>query len=245
MNFTQEILYKTNRTIIDADVSSQMLAVLHKGKGENVVTMNGCDVFTVSAHSYMIRILDEELVIYDGESLQFFTLDGKCMRKVKVGSHLFDLLPMKGAVACTYRDQGVYGHELGEERIVVVYKDGTVKSQRSFAIDHQLNFDIRFARVKPYACMSTETNTIVHFTADFELQKTVQCPFKIADFIAMSYRYPFFIFVEENRVIFFHENGTFRETNDSFSYKVRSNYHRGPFVFLEVLEHEVIGWMLL
>lgn len=244
MNFTHEILYKTNRTIIDADVSSQMMAILHKGKGENIVTVNDCDVFTVSAHSYMIRILDEELVIYDGESLQFFTLDGKCMRKVKVGSHLFDLLPMKGAVACTYRDQGVYGHELGEERIVVVYKDGTVKSQRSFANDHQLDFDIRFARVKHYTCMSKETNTIVHFTADFKVQKTVSCPFELEDFIVMSYQYPYYIFIEENRVIFLHENGTYEETNRSFSYNVRSAYHRGPFVFLEILEDEVIGWKL-
>lgn len=243
MDIIRETIYKTNRTIIDADVSPLMTVVLHKGKGENIVTVNECDVFSVSAQAYMIRILDEDIVIYDGHKLQFFTVEGICTLEKTVGSHLYDLLPMKDAVACSYKDQGVYEHEFGERKIFVVHKDGAVMSYDSFANEHQLNFDIRFARIKPYACLSFETNSIVHFTADFQLQKTVSCPFIFGDIIAIGYRYPYYFFIEENKFIYMHEDGLYREIDKAFSYNVRSSYHRGPFVFLEILEQEVVGYI--
>jgi len=245
MNFIPQTLFKTNGNIIDADVSSEMTVALQKGKGEKIVTVNDEDVFTVSVHAYMIRILDEGLVIYDGKDLQFFTLDGICMQQVIVGGHVFDLLPMKDAVACTYRDQGVYGDAIGKEKIVLVKKDGTITSQLSFANEHHLNFDIRFARVKPYACMNIETNKILHFNQHFQLLKAEICPFELGDFLAMSYQYPYFLFLEEERWICLHENGTYQENKRSFSVNVRSHYHRGPFVFLEILEQEVIGYSFI
>lgn len=243
MNLIKETIYKSNRTILDADVSSQMIAILHKGIGEGIVTVNGGDVFTVSVHASMIRILDDAFVIYDGQTLQFFTQEGICTQEVEVGRHLFDLLPMKDAVACTYRDQGVYGHEMGEQKIVVVHKDGTVTSHLSFADEHSLDFDIPFARVKPFACLSMKTNSIVHFTADFQLQNKVPCPIHLREFIAMSYQYPHYFFAEEDKLIWLHEDGTCNEMKNTFSFHLRSSYHRGPYVFLEIVEQEVIGYL--
>ena len=138
MNLIKETLCKTNRTIIDADVSPQMTAVLVKGKGENIVTINGNDAFSVSTDFYMIRILDDSLAIYDGKKISFFTVDGKCIQEVAVGEYLFDMIPMRSSVICTYRDQGVYGHQLGEQRIVVVDKNGNVASYQDFAIRHEI-----------------------------------------------------------------------------------------------------------
>lgn len=244
MNFTKETVYQTNHTIIDADVSLQKIVVLKKGKGEHIVTINDSDKFSVCTNTYMIRILGDSLVTYDGHTVQFFTLEGLCTKKVEIGSHLFELLPMKNAVACTYRDQGVFEHEMGAQKIVVLHKDGTVTSHKSFANEHHLDFDIRFARVKPYACVSTETNSIIHFTSDFHVQKTLQCPFNIGDVIAMSYRYPYYIFLEENKIIILQEDGTYIEKNGNFSLHIRSNYHRGRYVFLEILKHEIIGWII-
>lgn len=241
MKLIKETLCKTNRTIIDADVSPQMTAVLVKEKGENIVTVNGNDAFSVSTDFYMIRILDDSLAIYDGKKISFFTVDGKCIQEVAVGEYLFDMIPMRSSVICTYRDQGVYGHQLGEQRIVVVAKDGNITSYQVFANRHQLDFDIRFARVKPYACLSTETNTIVQFTEDFTVQKTLPCPFNTADLISFSYHFPYYLFIENDKCIYFHINGTYEVINHSFSYNVRSNYHRGP-VFLEILEREVMGY---
>ena len=96
MNLIPKTLYKAKRKIIDADVSPQIIAVLQKGIGENKVIVNEKEVFAVCAQAYMIRILGEEIVIYDGKDLQFFTFDGTCTQHVTVGRHVLDLITMKG-----------------------------------------------------------------------------------------------------------------------------------------------------
>ena len=125
MQLIAQTLFKTTRNIVDADVTLQMTVVLQKGKGENIVTINDEDVFKVSSHVYMVRIVENELVMYDGQDIYFYTLDGECTQQVTVGRHVFDLLPMKDAVAITYRDEGVYDDPIGKETIVVVKNDGT------------------------------------------------------------------------------------------------------------------------
>lgn len=55
MKLKAQTLFETTRSIVDADISAQMTAVLQKGKGENIVTVNGVDVFTVSVNMYLLR----------------------------------------------------------------------------------------------------------------------------------------------------------------------------------------------
>ena len=99
----------------------------------------------------MLRIVGTELVLYDGQEIYFYTTDGKRTQQVTVGRRVFDLLPMQDAVAITYRDEGVYEDPIGKENIVVGKKNGTKISQLAFAEQHGLQYDIRFAKVKPFA----------------------------------------------------------------------------------------------
>ena len=179
MQLIAQTLFKSTRSILDADVSQLMTAVLQKGNGENVVTINNVDVFTVNPHMYMLRIVGTELVLYDGQEIYFYTTDGKCKQQVTVGHHVFDLLPMEDAVTITYRDEGVYDDPIGKETIVVVKNDGTMISQLAFAEQHGLQYDIRFAKVKPFACLSSEQNKIIHFNQQFDCLKTENCPFDV------------------------------------------------------------------
>ena len=238
MQLIAQTLFKTTRNIVDADVTLQMTAVLQKGKGENIVTINDEDVFKVSSHVYMVRIVENELVMYDGQDIYFYTLDGECTQQVTVGRHVFDLLPMKYAVAITYRDEGVYDDPIGKETIVVVKNDGTKISQLAFAEVHRLHYDIRFAKVKPFACISPEINKIVHFNQHFDLLKIDNCPFDLGNVIALSYQYPYLLFAEENRWICLHEDGKFEIHEQEFSVNLRSNYHRGPSLFIEIFEQQ-------
>ena len=119
----------SERVIIDADVSEQMKAVLFKGKGECIVSVNDEDVFSVSPQMFMLRIVGSELVLYDGQDLYFYTLDGICTQSFTIGCHVRHIEPMKMKVAVTYSDQGVYDDPIGKDVIVVVGKDGTLTSQ--------------------------------------------------------------------------------------------------------------------
>lgn len=76
MKLIATTLVGSERVIIDADVSEQMTAVLFKGKGECIVSINDEDVFSMSPHTYMLRIVGSELVLYDGQELHFYTLGG-------------------------------------------------------------------------------------------------------------------------------------------------------------------------
>lgn len=71
MKIVAQTLFESNQYIVDADVSQHMIAVLLKGKGECIVSINHEDVFTVSSQMYMLRIVGAELVLYDGQELFF------------------------------------------------------------------------------------------------------------------------------------------------------------------------------
>lgn len=143
---------------------------------------------------------------------------------------------MKDAVALTYSDQGVYDDPIGQEVIVVAQKNGTLASQRGFAEQHGLQYDICCAKVKPYACLSYVNNTIIHFNEQFELLKVEECPFEVGNVLAMSYHYPYFLFVEEAHWICLHEDGSYEAFGQAFSYNVRSAFHRGAPRFIGIFE---------
>lgn len=186
MKLIATTLVESERVIIDADVSEKLTAVLFKGKGKCIVSINDEDVFSVSPHMYMLRIVGSVLVLYDGQELHFYTLAGICTQSVTVGRHVRYIEQMKEKVAVTYSDQGMYDDPIGKGVIVVVGKDGTLTSQRAFAERYGLQYDICFAKVKPYACLSYENNTIIHFNEQFELVKVTECPFEVGNVLAMS-----------------------------------------------------------
>lgn len=99
-----------------------------------------------------------------------------------------------------------------------------------------LQYDICMAKVKPYACLSYENNKIIHFNEQFELIKVEQCPFEVGNVIAMSYRYPYYLLLEENRFICLQEEWSFEAFEQSFSYDVRSLIHRGIIKNIEKFE---------
>lgn len=242
MKLVATTLFESERVIVDADVSEQMTAVLLKGKGERIVSVNNEDMFSVSPHMYMLRIVGSEIVLYDGWELYFYTLAGIYTQHVTVGRHVRHIEPMKEKVVVTYSDQGVYDDPVGKEVIVVVKKDGTFTSQRAFAEQHGLQYDICMAKVKPYTCLSYENNTIIHFNEQFGLVKVAECPFEFGNVLAMSYQYPYYLLVEEDHFICLQEDGSFEAFEQPFSYGVRSVMHRVVTKFIEIFEQQVVGY---
>lgn len=237
-------LIETERLIIDADVSAQMTAVLLKGKGERIVAINDEDAFSVSPHMTMLRIIGSQLVLYDGQELHFYTVEGACTQSVNVGQHVRHIEPMKDQVIVTYTDQGVYDDPIGKEIVNVVSTDGTKTSQRAFAEQHMLQYDIPIAKGKPYACLSTVHHEILHFNEQFEVVNVQACLFDTGNVLAMNHQYPYYLIVEENRFICLQEDGSFEVFKQPFSYGVRSVMHKGVTKFIEIFEHRVIGYHL-
>lgn len=60
--------------------------------------------------------------------------------------------------------------------------------------------------------------------------------------VAMSYHYPYFIFIEENRWLYLHEDGSLKAFAQSFTYSVRSVIHRGVTKFIEIFKQQVVGY---
>lgn len=244
MKLMATTLVETERLIIDADVSAQMTAVLLKGKGECIVAINDEDAFSVSPHMTMLRIIGSQLLLYDGQQLHVYTVEGACTQSVNVGQHVRHIEPLKDKVLVTYTDQGVYDDPIGKEIINVVALDGTKTSQRAFAEQHMLQYDIPMTKGKPYACLSTAHQHIISFNEQFEVVNVQKCPFDTGNVLAMSYQYPYTIFIEENRFTCLQEDGSFEMFEQPFSYGVRSVMHKGVTKFIEIFEHQVIGYHL-
>ena len=69
-----------------------------------------------------------------------------------------------------------------------------------------------------------------------------KCPFEVGNLVAMSYHYPYFLFIEENRLKRLHEDGSVEAFEQSFTYGVRSIMHRGVIKFVEIFEQQVVGY---
>lgn len=244
MKLMATTLVETECLIIDADVSAQMTAVLLKGKGECIVAINDEDAFSVSPHMTMLRIIGSQLLLYDGQQLHVYTVEGACTQSVNIGQHVRHIEPMKDKVLVTYTDQGVYDDPIGKEIINVVALDGTKTSQRAFAEQHMLQYDIPIAKGKPYACLSTVHHEILHFNEQFEVVNVQACLFDTGNVLAMNHQYPYYLIVEENRFICLQEDGSFEVFKQPFSYGVRSVMHKGVTKFIEIFEHRVIGYHL-
>ena len=244
MKLMATTLVETECLIIDADVSAQMTAVLLKGKGECIVAINDEDAFSVSPHMTMLRIIGSQLLLFDGQQLHVYTVEGACTQSVNIGQHVRHIEPMKDKVLVTYTDQGVYDDPIGKEIINVVALDGTKTSQRAFAEQHMLQYDIPMTKDKPYACLSSVHNEILHFSEQFEVVKVQACPFDTGNVLAMSYQYPYYVLVEENRFICLQEDGSFEVFEQPFFYGVRSVMHKGVTKFIEIFEYRLIGYHL-
>lgn len=144
----------------------------------------------------MLRIIGSQLALYDGHQLHFYTVEGACTQLVNVGQHVRHLELMKDRVIVTYTDQCVYDDPIGKEIVNVVAPDGTKTSQRAFAEQHILQYDIPMTKGKPYACLSTVHHEILHFNEKFEAVKVQACPFDTGNVLAMSYQYPYYLLVE-------------------------------------------------
>lgn len=101
MKLIATTLVETVCHIVDADISEQMTVVLLKGKGEHIVMVDDVEMFTVSPHMHMLRIVGSELVLYDGQELYFYTLDGTCTQQGDCRASCTKFISNEGC-RCTY-----------------------------------------------------------------------------------------------------------------------------------------------
>ncbi|MER1985153.1 MAG: hypothetical protein ABS948_04590 [Solibacillus sp.] len=236
---TKSVLFETAEKILDADYANFQTAVRVKGRSEALVYIDDHYTFLASTHNDQIRLTGNVLALYDGHNVSFYTLEGAQKSQVEVGRFVHDLVVIPRGVLCTYSDEGVFedGHYL-----VAAYIDGTRKEWHDVATSNGLTYDILFARHKPYAVLHVDDDKLLFFDEALSRINNRALPFNAGNVLAFCYSYPNWFFIQENELIVLQENDELMRFQTNSSDKVRSCMQKGDVLFLEVNEHQVIGY---
>lgn len=244
MYLKEETLFSSTQwPIIDADCKGNLVIVLLKGKGENMVQLNGETIFTGPTGFHKIRFTKEHFCLLNHTTLSFYNLTGEFVFECEVGDHIFELFPYRQGVLCIYGDEGVYGKKLGKNRLNYAAPFQQPESYYDTTIQNQLLFDALFARYKPYACLgfSMESNELFFLDAQLKSERTMEVPFYTGNVISFALTYEFGVFLEENRLLLweFETTGQVAEYPREFGSNTRAIFSRHEFLFMTVSEQEV------
>lgn len=242
MLMKEETLFtSTQWPIVDADCKKNGVIVLLKGKGQNIVELNGVEILTGQAGSRKIRFTKEHFCILNDSILSFYSMAGKLVSECDVGKDVYELFPYRQGVLCIYGDEGVFGNKLGKNRLNYVAPLHKPESFYEIALQNNLLYDALFTRYKPYACLTWETNELLFLTDQLKKEKTLKIPFDSGNTITFSLSHEFGVFIEEDKLRLweFETTGRVTEYPGDFSYNTRAIFQRHEFLFLTVLDHEV------
>lgn len=244
MHLKEKTLFRSDQwPLIDADCQKDLVIVLLKGKGENIVQLNSKTIFTGPAGFSKIRFTKEHFCLLSHTTLSFYTLTGALVSECEVGNDIFELFPYRQGVLCSYGDEGVFGEKIGKNRLNYASPFQHPESYYDLAIQNELVYEPLFARYKPYACLgfSMEPHALLFLDAQLKRERTMDVPFRTGNVIAFSLTYEFGVFVEENklRIWEFETTGQVSEYPGEFTYNTRAIFSRHEYLFLTVSEHEV------
>lgn len=243
MRLQENTLYESEKLpIIDADCKNHQILVLLKGKGENLVQLNGKTIIPGSTGHSKIRFTKEHFCLSNDKTLSFYTLAGEFVSDCEVGPFIFELMPYRQGVLCSYGDEAVFGNRIGQNRLNYAAPFQQLESCYDIAVQNQLLYDPLFARHKPYACLGfrTESNELLFLDARLKKQKALDAPFDTGNVIAFALTHELGVFLKENQFIVW-EFGTAGKVMDypgSFDYNTRSIFTRHESMFLTVSDYK-------
>lgn len=236
MQLQEDMLFESEKwPIIDADCKNRQVLVLLKGKGENLVQLNGETIMTGSTGHSKIRFTKEHFCLLNDRTLSFYTLAGEFVSDCEVGPFVFELMPYQQGVLCSYGDEGVFGNRNGQNRLNYAAPFQQLESYYDVAVQNQLLYDQLFARYKPYACLGfrTESNELLFLDAQLKKQKALAAPFDTGNVIAFALTHELGVFLKENQFIVwgFGITGKVMDYPGSFDYNTRSIFARHESMF--------------
>ena len=119
MFIQEEVLFNSDKEIIDADCKRSSIIVLLKSKGETTVQLDGETILLASSHHYRIRFTSTHFCLLDRleSKLSFYTLTGTFVSEHDTGNDVYELFPYKEGVLCSYGDEGVFRDNLGKNML--------------------------------------------------------------------------------------------------------------------------------
>lgn len=243
MFIQEEVLFKSEKKILDADCKRNSIIVLLKGKGESIVQLDGKTILLASPHHYNIRFTAAHFCLLDRleAKLSFYTLTGAFVSEHDTGHDVYELFPYKDGVMCSYGDEGAFGEGLGKNMLNYFAPLQEPESFIERAIENNLLYDPLFVRHKPFACISGQDNELIFLNGELEPQKAMELPILPMHLIAFALTYEYAVFIENNKIWLwkFEESADITEYPAEYSYKTRAIYHRHKYLFLTVSTHEV------
>ncbi|TWT04687.1 hypothetical protein [Planomicrobium sp. CPCC 101079] len=241
MCLQEKIIFTSDLAIIDADCKKDDVIVLLKGRGENIVRLNGNLILTSPTGHSKIRFTKAHFCLLNDLTLSFYKLTGEFVSKCDVGNDLYELFPYREGILCIYGDEGVFGEKIGKNRLNYASPFQKPDSYHGVAVQNNLLYEALFARYKPHACLSFKTNELLFLNDQLEREKTMEVPFETGNVLAFALTHEFGVFIEENKLKLwgFETTGHVLEYPGTFSHNTRAIFHRHEFLFLAVSDHEV------
>ncbi|TWT26025.1 hypothetical protein [Planomicrobium sp. CPCC 101110] len=242
MFLKEETIFTTDQfAIIDADCIKGNVIVLLKGKGENIIQLNGKPVLTGPAGHSKIRFTKDHFCLLNDSTLSFYTQKGEWVSNYYIGNDIFELFPYRQGVLCVYGDEGVFGKGIEKNRLSYVSLTQGVESYYGIAAQHNLLYEALFARYKPYACLHWGTDELILLNEQLEKEKSLKVPFGIGNVISFALSYEYGVFIEEDRLWLweFGTTGKVSEYHGSYPYNTRAIFHRHEYLFLSASHQEV------
>lgn len=246
MFIQEEVLFKSDKEILDADCKRNSIIVLLKGRGETIVQLDGKTILLGSPHHYKVRFTASHFCLLDylEAKLSFYTLAGAFVSEHHTGHDVYELFPYKDGVLCSYGDEGAFGEDLGKNMLNYFAPLQEPESFLERAIENNLLYDPLFVRHKPFACIGWQNNELILLNSELEPQKVMELPISPMHLIAFALTYEYAIFIENNKIWLwkFEESADITEYPAEYSYRTRSIYHRHEYLFLTVAAHEVLAF---
>ncbi|MGK7377632.1 hypothetical protein ACSFXN_07295 [Planococcus sp. 1R117A] len=242
MFIKEEVIYTSDQLVIlDADCKKDQVIVLLKGRGENIVELNGNKILTGRTGYSKIRFVKDHFCLLNDSTLSFYTLRGELVSECDVGNDIFELFPYREGVLCVYGDEGVFGKKLGKNRLNYAAPFHKPESFIDIALQNKLLYEVLFARYKPYACLSWETRELLFMNEQLEKENTLEIPFNPGNVMAFALTHEFGVFIEESKLWCweFQTTGHVSESLRAFPYATRAIFQRHDFLFLTISDYEV------
>lgn len=240
MHLKSNTVFTSEQEIIDADCRQNDLILLLKGKGENIVQLNGERILHIPSGHHMIRLTKKHFCLLYNSTLSFYSLSGDFIFETDVGPFVRELFPYKDGVLCIYSDEGVFGEGLGRNILNYVAPFQHPQSFLEIANRYNLLYDALFTRFKPYACLDPKRNELVLLDEQLAKVKTFRIPFHVGNVITFATTYKNAVFIEEDKIVVWElDKPDVVEYKNEFSNYIKAIYHRHEYLFMEITNHEI------
>ncbi|MBQ0137770.1 MAG: hypothetical protein KBT36_00565 [Kurthia sp.] len=119
-----------------------------------------------------------------------------------------------------------------------------LQSLEQIALHYNFSFDAPLIRDKPLAAIVSTNDTILLFTNDFAIQKSLKCPFSLATISTFTLSYDTAFFIEEKQIIIwpYASGNEFTIIPNTFAEPPRSARLKNGMGFIEVTTNEIIRY---